>query len=526
MRSFPAAGVVLLAVLMLACSHAQVRQSVPVANTATVASAPQQTPTVAPTAAPTPSPVPTATPTPQTLYPALTREALRNAEYQFNQERVRLSDGLLKRKVSWSDYVRESWQLREPIAFGDLNDDGAEDAAVVLSYNGGGSGTFYNVLAVLNENGAPVHVASISIGDRIRLNALEVAAGVITVKMVAHGPNDAACCPTIDTVATFRLNGNTLELLSEAPPGDLTASAQRQARPTVVPARIDPGFAGAFQEMRNAYTEEIDALYDWFVDSGARARFGPLGESISQFNSTSNLITINEKYRNESPTALAHALLWPLASLHAIDERDGPPRSWDECIADRLAAHSAQALWWHGNYYAYGEQDPTQLEQWANTNLASYRDKSLGAWVREAYRESCASYGEPPPAPTPTPRPAQIRTGCDVGFVEHRIIRALGGKSNVGYALVQGMIRRSGIPSIIDLAIYVEKVYTAWNLPYPNNGDRSPRISLDFCEWVVLDGDYRQAVLDAIWPDLNDEGRDYINRLLIRAMTSTIDWGN
>ena len=162
---------------------------------------------------------------------ALTREALRNAEYTFSREKVRLSGGFFSRKL---EIGQEVYRLREPLAFGDLDGDGVDDAAVVLTYNGGnggGSGTFYGLLAVVNENGAPLHVASIGFGHRIRLNALEIAAGVITVKMVAHGPNDASCCPTQDTVATFRLNGNTLELQSEVPPGQLTATAQRQGAP-------------------------------------------------------------------------------------------------------------------------------------------------------------------------------------------------------------------------------------------------------------------------------------------------------
>ena len=152
---------------------------------------------------------------------ALTRDALRNASYR--DGRVQLQDGVLSRRP-------EVWRLHDLIAFGDLDNDGVDDAAVVLSYNGGGSGTFYSLLAVVNENGAPLHVASIGLGDRIRLNSLAITAGVITVKMVAHGPNDGLCCPTQETTATFRLDGKTLELLSEAPPGNLTASAQRQAR--------------------------------------------------------------------------------------------------------------------------------------------------------------------------------------------------------------------------------------------------------------------------------------------------------
>ena len=92
----------------------------------------------------------------QAAEPALTRDVLHNAEYVTpwsQNERVRLQDGVFSRKL---EIGREVWQLRDPIAFGDLDNDGIDDAAVVLTYHGGGSGTFFNLLAVLNENGAPV----------------------------------------------------------------------------------------------------------------------------------------------------------------------------------------------------------------------------------------------------------------------------------------------------------------------------------------------------------------------------------
>ena len=75
---------------------------------------------------------------------ALTRDALRNAEYQFFQGKLRLEEGLFVRKL---EIGQEAWRLREPLAFGDLDGDGVDDAAVVLTYNGGGSGTFYGLLA-------------------------------------------------------------------------------------------------------------------------------------------------------------------------------------------------------------------------------------------------------------------------------------------------------------------------------------------------------------------------------------------
>ena len=50
--------------------------------------------------------------------------------------------------------------MMDLVAFGDLDGDGIWDAAVVLEANGGGSGTFRSLEAVVNEDGAPVHVAS------------------------------------------------------------------------------------------------------------------------------------------------------------------------------------------------------------------------------------------------------------------------------------------------------------------------------------------------------------------------------
>ncbi len=325
---------------------------------------------------------------------ALTRDALRNAEYQIYGEGVRLSDGFLARKL---EIGQESWQLHDPIAFGDLNGDGVADAAVVLSYNGGGSGTFYGLLAVLNENGVPVHVASTELGDRIRLNSLAIAADVITVKMVAHGPNDGLCCPTIDTVATFRLNGNALELLSEVPRGQLTAMLEREEGPA-----SDPTLAHAFDVMRSTPTG--NEVAEMFVRSNASAQFGPLGDSRSQWESNPRRITIHEQYRHESPEVLAYTLIWPTVGL-ALYADSGVPQSWEACMLRLTGQHVAQAQWWLEKLGAGGKQSPTQLEIGANNTLASYREGRLESWVRSSghYREYCTNFGEPTPAPTPTP---------------------------------------------------------------------------------------------------------------------------
>ena len=152
--------------------------------------------------------------------PVLTPDALRNAEYVLDGRRVRLQDGKLMKKLEVGS-ANETWLLHDPIAFGDLNGDGLEDAAVVLSYSGGGSGTFFDLFAVLNQNGTPDAVGSRDLGDRVRIKSLEITDGDIVLMMVAHGPDDGLCCPTQDTVVYFHLHGDDLELESVDPPGFL-----------------------------------------------------------------------------------------------------------------------------------------------------------------------------------------------------------------------------------------------------------------------------------------------------------------
>ena len=81
-------------------------------------------------------------------------------------------------------------------AVGDLDGDGSPDAAVVLAWNGGGSGTFFELFAVLNEAGGPRALDGQPLGDRIGLKSIVVQEGRVRLSYVGAGPDDAACCPS------------------------------------------------------------------------------------------------------------------------------------------------------------------------------------------------------------------------------------------------------------------------------------------------------------------------------------------
>jgi hypothetical protein len=178
-----------------------------------LAPAPTATPTAAPTA--TPTAAPTATPT---AIPPLTLNALKNAEYQSEfpkSKKARLTDGKYEEEIVPGAASKLTIMIYPDMyAFGDLNGDGVDDAAVVLATSAGGSGTFISLEAVINDKGTPKHIASASLGDRTRLKSIAIQAGEITVTTLTHGPNDPMCCPTIEGTQKYKLQGDKLTQVS------------------------------------------------------------------------------------------------------------------------------------------------------------------------------------------------------------------------------------------------------------------------------------------------------------------------
>lgn len=149
----------------------------------------------------------------------LTVDALKNAEYQSEFAlggKAKLTNGTYKEKLvpgspAYEDLVIS---LSDKYAFGDLNGDGVGDAAAILMSNSGGSGTFFRLAAVLNENGTPTNVASTILGDRVQIKSVSIQSGRLIVNVIKQGPNDPLCCPTMEVVETYALQGDKLVKIS------------------------------------------------------------------------------------------------------------------------------------------------------------------------------------------------------------------------------------------------------------------------------------------------------------------------
>jgi hypothetical protein len=144
--------------------------------------------------------------------PPLTVEALKNAQYQgIYDQPVTLTDG----QYEGPPFVeggasRPTVTFIEPYALGDLDGDGAADAAVLLVENSGGSGSFVYLAAVLDRGGSPDNVATALLGDRLQPQSLAITKGRIDLQVIGFGPNDPLCCPTQQEEQTYALQDGQL----------------------------------------------------------------------------------------------------------------------------------------------------------------------------------------------------------------------------------------------------------------------------------------------------------------------------
>jgi hypothetical protein len=166
---------------------------------------------------PTAAPVVEATATVQTptTVPDSRAQLIRNAQYQLglpdSLQVVQLSDGRFEQGTAGSaDFI--SVFLTDFVAVGDLDADGVDEIAALVSENYGGTGVFVFLAVYTSVNGTPTFFTSAIVDDRPQLNALSIENGEIFLDAVIHGADEPMCCPTLRTSRHYRLVNNQLDM--------------------------------------------------------------------------------------------------------------------------------------------------------------------------------------------------------------------------------------------------------------------------------------------------------------------------
>ena len=148
----------------------------------------------------------------------LSPDTLKNLTYNSTYTRSHLApldNGVYTEPAAPGSATKLLVRLTDYTAYGQLN--GQDAVAVVLSADPGGSGTFYDLAVVMDQNGSPVNVATVDLGDRIKLHTLSIQDGHIVVDMIAPDAGDPMCCPSKHLIKQYVLEGDQL-LQTESEP--------------------------------------------------------------------------------------------------------------------------------------------------------------------------------------------------------------------------------------------------------------------------------------------------------------------
>lgn len=143
----------------------------------------------------------------------LTVSKMKNAHYTSDDFQFQLENGSYYFPMPDEEKNSEPWRIQlvqKKVSFGDLNQDGLDDAAFLLHSWTGGTGQFFDLGVSLNQNGYPQHITSIHLGDRISVNRISIKKGQILVDMITHADEDPLCCPTLHKEVRYTLSGDDL----------------------------------------------------------------------------------------------------------------------------------------------------------------------------------------------------------------------------------------------------------------------------------------------------------------------------
>lgn len=120
-----------------------------------------------------------------------------NATFSFDDGSVTLTNGTGEKEDEETGF-KETVEILEERAIGDLNADGKNDAVLLLARSGGGSGVFIYAAAYIS---GPVNYKgtnAIFLGDRISPQSITIANGIATVRFLDRNPDEAfAAEPTM-----------------------------------------------------------------------------------------------------------------------------------------------------------------------------------------------------------------------------------------------------------------------------------------------------------------------------------------
>ena len=149
---------------------------------------------------------------------AITKKELKNYTYylSFLDEKITLKNGKYERGSTPDDYKKIELVKYKIL---DLNSDGIKDAVVILVGSYGGSGSFYELTALISDKKGIKQTNSVILGDRIKVEKISVNPAKISpspsntkieLSILTHRETDALATPTLKEVICYEIIHNEL----------------------------------------------------------------------------------------------------------------------------------------------------------------------------------------------------------------------------------------------------------------------------------------------------------------------------
>jgi hypothetical protein len=144
-----------------------------------------------------------------------------NATYIIEGHNVRLINGRSETRPAPGSATRVITSIFGKPVYGNLDGRGGVDAALMLTYDPGGSGTFTYVAAALDENGMIRGTRAILLGDRVMPRKISIRNGVVIANYANRRPGEPmAAPPSVGTTKYGVLEGDALKEITPLREGE------------------------------------------------------------------------------------------------------------------------------------------------------------------------------------------------------------------------------------------------------------------------------------------------------------------
>lgn len=180
----------------------------------------------------------------------------KNATHSINGEYVKLKDGKFEQEIAPNSASKTVINIYSDIVYGDLNSDGIDDSALILSQKTGGSGTFYYVVSAIKTGENYIGTNGIFLGDRIKLDSVSIENGFVVVDMIDRKiGEDFSVDPSVSFTKQFGIENGVLKDMMNSQSGTDKSDKIKLSTPT-------PG-----EKIASPLIIEGDARGNWFFEA-------------------------------------------------------------------------------------------------------------------------------------------------------------------------------------------------------------------------------------------------------------------